>query len=180
VDVQYFTGSADLQLGFNGFEVDLLHPSKTHVKIFDVDTSASASNVAARLGAEAVSTKDRYSLEVKAAADVHASVLVSLDQTVSVLADGLPTRVFVVNETTRKYTFLPPSDRFQLAVAAKAYTFGVPYEIQLRRVMLNNLSGDGVEYQTSASGVDIFQTFPVEMEGAEALLVTVRFNTSGA
>lgn len=79
VDVQYFTGSAKIQLDFNDFEVDLLRPSKTHVKIFGVDTTSSVSNVAARLGSEAVSTKDRYTLEVKAESDLHASVLVSID-----------------------------------------------------------------------------------------------------
>jgi hypothetical protein len=133
--------------------------------------SESISNVAIRLASEAVSTSDHYTLRVKARADLHASLLVSLDQTVGVLADGLPQRAL-----NRHFTFLPPTDKFQLTVSARSLKFGSPFEVLIKRVNLNALDFKEYDFTASTSKLELFRVFNVDLDGSEALLVSM--NTS--
>ena len=76
-------------------------------------------------------------------------MLVSIDQGVSIIADGISHRVNVNSDKpteTRAFSYLPPSSKFQFVVSSKSFSFGVPYSVYLKKI--NQI--DLVNYTTSS------------------------------
>lgn len=109
----------------------------------------------------------------------------------NIVPDGVPLRLFVNSEfedETRYFTYLPPSDKFQLAVNLKSYTFGMPYSLSLKQLslqkipsVLRNLMIDNSPWWTKyekngfdltfhsnettiVGGMDLFKVIPIQME----------------
>ena len=81
--------------------------------------------------------------------DLHANVLVSIDQGVSIIADGISHRVYVNSDKpieTRAFSYLPPSSKFQFVVSSKSFSFGVPYSVYLKKINQRDLAN----YTTSS------------------------------
>ena len=101
-------------------------------------------------------------------------------------------RLFVNSEfedEVRYFTYLPPSDKFQLAINLKSYTFGMPYSLSLKQLSLQKIpstlrrnliidnspwwtkyekNGFDLTFHSNQSGIiggmDLLKVIPVQME----------------
>jgi hypothetical protein len=116
--------------------LDLLNPSKEEKNEYGLDSMSSVSTVSVAI-AKGLNAYDTYQIVVEAQgkSELHASIILTTDKSLNILPDGVPLRLYVnsdFEEETRYFTYLPPSDTFQLALNLKSYTFGLDYSISLK------------------------------------------------
>lgn len=76
----------------------------------------------------------QYRFIIKAMNDLHASVVMSQDSDLTVLPDGVANHLNFKNYSryeTKYFSYLPPSNKFQLALNAYSNPTGVNYSISI-------------------------------------------------
>lgn len=116
--------------------MNLLSPVLADQIEFDIETIQTKTYVSVSIKGGLSSTHS-YKIMIQAQGDLHANILFSSNSGIQVIPDGLTQRIFMHSDKpveTRYFTYLPPSPKFSFTLNTRAFTFGVPYTIMIKKM----------------------------------------------